>query len=162
AQDAQAIDANAIGAAQVAHDQIIVDLGDAAVPPRDLAGGQLDVALLVAPKQQDGFIEQDARAIGQRQELRGHESTHRGSATAFWERTSRIVFHADSESKGRLAKNAAPDATSFYRSWIQGTARISCAALVVGQASRLPGVGKARRLPYEHTLYTLRGQLPAA
>src|SRR5262249_33605205 len=54
-QDADAVDADAVGAAQIPHDQVIANLGYAAMPAGNFARNQLDVALLMTAQQQDGL-----------------------------------------------------------------------------------------------------------
>src|SRR5665213_3221740 len=63
--DAHAVDANAVGAAEIADNEVIADLGDAAVTARDLARINLDVALGMPANEQDRLIQPDARAFAQ-------------------------------------------------------------------------------------------------
>src|SRR5262245_15949930 len=58
-EDADAIDADAVGAAQVAHHQIVCNLRDTAVAPRNLARVNLNVALRMSADQDDRLIDQD-------------------------------------------------------------------------------------------------------
>lgn len=60
-----AIDANAIGAAQIANDQIIVDLGQNAMAPGNFFGLQLHIALGMATEQKNRFIDENAWPVGQ-------------------------------------------------------------------------------------------------
>ena len=41
-------------------------------PSRNLAGIELNVALAMPAKQQNGLVEQNSRAVGQGKKLRGH------------------------------------------------------------------------------------------
>ena len=59
-RDADAVDADAVGAAEVADDEVIADLGDAAVAAGNLARRDLDVALGVAADEQDRLVQPDA------------------------------------------------------------------------------------------------------
>src|SRR6266851_2043116 len=58
--DADTVDPHTVGAAEVADDKVIVDLGDDAVLAGDFAGIDLDVALGVAANQQNRLVQQDA------------------------------------------------------------------------------------------------------
>jgi hypothetical protein len=68
---AHAIDADAIGAAQIADDKIIVDLGNTAVPAGNLARGDLDVTLLMPSDEHDWLIQKDVGAFAHGHELCG-------------------------------------------------------------------------------------------
>jgi hypothetical protein len=67
-----AVDPHAVGAAEVADDEVVVHLRDDAVPARHLLGVQLDVALLVPAEQHDRLVDEDARSVGQREQVSGH------------------------------------------------------------------------------------------
>ena len=69
---AHPVDADAVGAIEVAHHQVVGNLGDAAVAARNLARIDLDVAFGVAAEQQDRLVQHDAGAVSQGQELRRH------------------------------------------------------------------------------------------
>ena len=66
------INADAIGAAQIANHQMIVNLRDAAVSAGDFSRRNLNIAFLMAADQKDRLIQQDAGPFGQGHELRGH------------------------------------------------------------------------------------------
>ena len=70
--NADAVNANAVGAAQIAHDQVIPDLSDAAMPAGDLGRFELDVTFRIAAQKQDGFIQQNAGSAADGLELRRH------------------------------------------------------------------------------------------
>jgi hypothetical protein len=70
--DALTIDLHPIRAAQIANDEVIVDLGNHAVPPRHLLRVQLHIALFVTAEKQDGLIDLNARPIVEREEMRRH------------------------------------------------------------------------------------------
>src|SRR5262249_48953751 len=59
-------------AAKIANYQMVPDLSDTAMPPRDLAGNELDVAFLMPAKQENGLVQKNAWSIGQGQELWRH------------------------------------------------------------------------------------------
>jgi hypothetical protein len=77
-QGSDSIDANAIGAAQVANDQIISHLSDATVTPRHLARVDLNVALGIPPDEEDSLIHHDARTGGKGHKVCGHTATPQG------------------------------------------------------------------------------------
>jgi hypothetical protein len=60
---ADAIDADAIGAAQVAHHQIVMNLCDTAMSAGNFARVDLDIALRMSAEQQDRLIQKYARAV---------------------------------------------------------------------------------------------------
>jgi hypothetical protein len=64
--DAHAIDANPVRAAKITHDKKIMNLGNAAMTTGNFARVDLDVALRMSAEEQDRLIQQDARAVGQR------------------------------------------------------------------------------------------------
>jgi hypothetical protein len=70
--DALIIDADAVGAAEIADDKIVFDLGQATVSPRYLPRAELNIAFLMATQEHDGLVEQDVGAIGQCHEFRRH------------------------------------------------------------------------------------------
>src|SRR5262249_51791659 len=71
-EDPDAVDADAVGAAQVADDEVVADLGETAMAEGDLAGFDLEVALGVPAEQQNGLIHQDAGSFRQSDQLRRH------------------------------------------------------------------------------------------
>ena len=75
-----AIDPHAIGASQIPDHQIIVDLGDAAMPSRDFFGIQLNIALLMTTKEQNRLVDEDTRAIAERKQVCGHGDRGVGAA----------------------------------------------------------------------------------
>src|SRR5207237_431197 len=81
-RDAHPVDADAVGAVQVANDEVVIDLGDAAVAARNLARIDLDVALWMAAEEQDRLVHQDAGSFVQRHELSRHEWAPVSSSTS--------------------------------------------------------------------------------
>src|SRR5262249_8187269 len=71
--DADPVDADAVGTVEVADDEVVVDLGDAAVPAGDLARVDLDVALGVPPDEEDRLVHEDAGPVVQRHEMSWHD-----------------------------------------------------------------------------------------
>jgi len=75
-QNANPVDANAIGAAKIAHDQRLSDLGDAAMTARNLGRFELDVAFRIPAQKQDGFVQKNAGSAVYGLELRRHRNAH--------------------------------------------------------------------------------------
>ena len=70
------VDRNAIGAAKIAHDQGLSDLGDAAMTARNLGRFELDVAFRIPAQKQDGFVQKNAGSAVDGLELRRHRNAH--------------------------------------------------------------------------------------
>ena len=81
--DAGPVDADAVHAAQVADEEGVVDLRDAAVSAGDLGAIADDhVAIGMATDQHDGLVEQNGGATGKGSQACGHSALLRESLTA--------------------------------------------------------------------------------
>jgi hypothetical protein len=74
---AHTVDADAVGTAEIAHNQEIRNLSNTAVPPGDLPRIDLDIALRVSANQQDRLIDQDTWSVREGYELCRHGAAHR-------------------------------------------------------------------------------------
>ena len=66
------VDFHAVRTAQIADHESSIHLGQTAVPAGDLLRIQLHVAFLMAAEQQDRLVDQDRRAIGEREQIKRH------------------------------------------------------------------------------------------
>src|SRR5439155_1889209 len=83
-EHADAVDADAVGAPEVADHELLADLGDAAVPPRDFARVKADVALQVPAEQQDRLVQENAGTFIQGLELCRHGKPTRERKRGAW------------------------------------------------------------------------------
>src|SRR5262249_2984423 len=69
-----AVDADAVGAAKIANDQIVLNLRNATMAARDLARVDLNIALGMTAQEKNGLVEQDVGAFSQGHKLCRHIS----------------------------------------------------------------------------------------
>jgi len=72
--DALAVEVDAVGAAQVANDELVVKLNDAAVSPRDLFGLDADIAVRVATDENNRSVQRNQRTFAYRFQTNRHST----------------------------------------------------------------------------------------